>query len=53
LAAPLGRAWWHFGEGEGRGCVVGLEVLFNNDGDLAERGNRGYRAGDIAVLSLV
>jgi hypothetical protein len=28
LAAPLGRAWWHVGKGEDRGCVVGLEVLF-------------------------
>jgi hypothetical protein len=36
LAAPLGRAWWHVGEGEDRGCAVGLEVLFNHD-DLAER----------------
>jgi hypothetical protein len=31
-----GRAWWHVGEGEDRGCVVGLEVLFDNH-HLAER----------------
>jgi hypothetical protein len=36
LAAPLGRAWWHFGDGEDRGCVVGLEALFDHS-YLAER----------------
>lgn len=43
LAGALDRAWWHAGEGEDRGCVVGLGALFDSH-HLVEKRNVGSLA---------